>query len=148
MIPLRKFPRENCPSLQHLKVNTISKLILKKLGLRSHKPPVKPVLLPRMIEDRLRFCQTYQHWTEADWMRVLYSAESTFRVTCRQGGRMVLRYKGSDRFLPKFTRKAFRANQCEGVSVWGSFSGAGAGTLHFLDKKTMRNTDQYIPVQS
>ena len=44
------------------------------------------------------------------------------------------------------TRKAFRASQCEGVSVWGSFSGAGAGTLHFLEKKTMMNTDQYIPV--
>ena len=44
------------------------------------------------------------------------------------------------------TRKAFRASQCECVSVRGSFSGAGAGILHFFGEKTMMNTDQYIPV--
>ena len=59
---------------------------------------------------------------------------------------MVQHYKGRNRYHHKYTRKAFRASQCKGISVWGSFSGAGAGTLHFLPKKMMMRSEHYIPI--
>ena len=38
-----------------------------KLGAR--RPALKPGLLRRMREDRLRFCRKYEDWSEDDWMR-------------------------------------------------------------------------------
>ena len=40
----------------------------------------KPGLNKKQRKARLRFCRRYGAWTEADWLRVLFSDESTFRV--------------------------------------------------------------------
>ena len=57
--------------------------------------------------------------TEEDWMQVLMSDESTFRVGVKTGGLLVHRARGSDRFDPRYTVRRIRI--AKGVCVWGSF---------------------------
>ena len=136
--------RENNVSLHHLSVTTIKKIMKKKLGYHSRRRSKKPILTPRMIDDRIRFCEAYSHWTEDDWVRVLYSDESTFRVSVKIGSYWVRRPRGSDRFNPRYTLRRNRQEQA--VTVWGCFSGQGKGRLVFLPHRAMMNTDRYIPV--
>jgi len=49
---------------------------LKRSGLRSAAKVKKPLLKARHIRDRLDFARKYQHWTVADWMRVVWSDET------------------------------------------------------------------------
>ena len=65
--------KANNPSLQHLSIRRMQEILQKKLGLRVRRKAKKPLLTPRMIDDRIRFCNMYQHWTEQDWLRILFS---------------------------------------------------------------------------
>ena len=136
--------KTNNLSLQHLSVKRMQEILQKKLGFRVCRKAKKPLLTPRTIDDRIRFCNMYQHWTEQDWLRILFSDESTFRVRVKLGSYWVRRPRASDRFNPRFT---FRRNRQEqGVTVWGCFSGHGRGNLVFLPHKAMMNTTRYITV--
>ena len=116
----------------------------KILGLKFRRKAKKPLITPRMLDDRIRFCTQYGHLTEEQWMEVLFSDESTFRVTVRIGSYWVRRPRGSDRFNPRYTLR--RNRQEVGVTVWGCFSGRGKGHLVFLPHKTMMNMARYIPI--
>ena len=92
----------------------------------------------------MRFCELYRNWTPEQWIKVLYSDESTFRVSVPHGGHLVRRPPGSDRFDRRYTVR--RQRIAEGVCVWGSFSGDGKTPLTILPPKTMMKTDLYITV--
>ena len=73
--------------------------------------------LPRMLDDRIRFCGQYGHLTEEQWMSILFLDESTFRVTVKISSYWVRWPCGSDRFDPRYT---FRKNrQLVEITVWG-----------------------------
>ena len=65
--------KTNNLSLQHLSVRRMQEILQKKLGFRVCRKAKKPLLTPRTIDDRIRFCNMYQHWTEQDWLRILFS---------------------------------------------------------------------------
>ena len=53
----------------------------------------KPGLNRAQRKARMRFCRRYGAWTEADWLRVLYSDESTFRVLPAEEAGHWVRYR-------------------------------------------------------
>ena len=92
-----------------------------------------------------RFCAKYRNWTEEDWIRCLFSDESTFRLLPPMGARWVRRVPGESRFLHKYLCKRLRVT--EGVMVWGCFSGRGGkGNLFFLDAKETLRQDRYLHI--
>jgi hypothetical protein len=61
-------------------VRFIQKTLQKRLNLPSRSAAQKPLLTSVMKKKRLAFSQKYQSWTENDWMKVMFSDESTFRL--------------------------------------------------------------------
>ena len=59
---------------------------VKELGYTSHKPVRKPLL----SRARVKFVKKYLTWDEDDWLKVLWSDESTFTVACNRGGKVYL----------------------------------------------------------
>lgn len=49
---------------------------LRDEGLKAIVKKKKPLLLKRHREHRLEFAQKYEHWTKADWKRVVFSDET------------------------------------------------------------------------
>lgn len=116
--------------LGNVSVRTVQHQLQKDLKLPCHRTPMKPLLMEKMMKQRLEFCKRYQHWTPEDWRRVVFSDESTFKVIPRRQ-RLVRRPSGSDRFSSKYTVKTVKFPA--GVMVWGCFSGEkGTDGLYFL----------------
>ena len=103
--------------------STIQDVLCKKLGLSSHRPAKKPGLTQKQIGDRLSFCLKYRDKTAEWWARVLFSDESTFRVSAKIGGMFVRRARCTDRYNPRYTTRRVRVTLTEGVTVWGCFGG-------------------------
>ena len=71
--------RDN-PSLHYLSVSTVRLAIRKTLGFFYRRAAKKPPLTPRMLEDRLRFCDRYEGWSEQHWGQVLFTDVLARRV--------------------------------------------------------------------
>jgi hypothetical protein len=87
-----------------------------------------------MIKKRLAFCAAYKDWTPANWEKVMYSDESTFRCIRSIKTRM-RRAKGSDRFDSRFT--SMTVKHPDSVMVWGCFSGAVERVACTFSRKTV-----------
>ena len=104
----------------------------------------KPLLTKAMMKKRVSFCKIYMHWTMADWRKVMFSDESTFRLV-RGGYKLVRRPQGVSRYASKCTIKTVK--HPESVMVWGAFSGnKGRGGLYFLPKNVKMRGDNYLRV--
>ena len=57
---------------------TIRNRMHKDFKLPAGKPLKKPLITPRMAQQRLEFCCHYKDWTKEDWQKVMSSDESTF----------------------------------------------------------------------
>ena len=57
---------------------TIRNRMHKGFKLPARKPQKKPLITPRMAQQRLEFCCHYKDWTKEDWQKVMSSDESTF----------------------------------------------------------------------
>ena len=57
---------------------TIRNRMHKGFKLPARKPLKKPLITPRMAQQRLEFCCHYKDWTKEDWQKVMSSDESTF----------------------------------------------------------------------
>ena len=80
----------------------------------------------------------------ADWRKVMFSDESTFRLV-RGGYKLVRRPQGVSRYDSKYTIKTVK--HPESVMVWGAFSGnKGRGGLYFLPKNVTMRGDNYLGV--
>ena len=125
------------PELRPIADVTLRLYVRERLQFIRHRAAKKPVLTERMIQDRLLFCRRYRNWSASKWMKVLFTDESMFRVVnlWKQPNNttFIRRYKGSDRYDPKFTRKT--VGQSEGVMVWGGFCADGKTSLCVLPKK-------------
>jgi hypothetical protein len=53
---------------------------LKENGIQKHIAVVKPFLTPKHVERRLQWALEYQHWTVEDWMKVIWSDESSVEI--------------------------------------------------------------------
>ena len=73
-------------------------------------------------------------------MKVLWSDEATFDVTCNRRGR-IYRRPGSDPLDPRYTLKTVK--HPDSLMVWGCFSGTSVGTLVVLPKNVKVNQHNY-----
>ena len=139
--------RREIESLHNVSVDTVKRAIRNTLRFYYRRSVKKPALTARMMEDRLRFCDRYQGWTEENWSKVLITDESTFRVcpVGATGKRAFVRRKlGTMRYAIKYINTAVRMS--EAVTVWASFSAEAAPELVILDKKEMMRTARYCEV--
>uniref|UniRef100_A0A9J7ZI22 Tc1-like transposase DDE domain-containing protein n=1 Tax=Cyprinus carpio carpio TaxID=630221 RepID=A0A9J7ZI22_CYPCA len=70
-----------------------------------------------------------QHWTVAQWSKVLFSDESKFCMSFGNQGARVWRKTG-EKEMPKCLKSSVKYPQS--VMVWGAMSAAGVGPLFFI----------------
>ena len=66
--------------LEGFTVRSIQRFLKDDLKLSSYRAAKKPLLTKAMKKKRLAFCKRYRHWGQKEWMDVMYSDESTFRI--------------------------------------------------------------------
>jgi transposase len=135
--------RATVPDVAALSDRSVQRALQKDLKMPSRVAALKPLLALKMKKKRLAFCRKYKHWTAADWEKVMYSDESTFRVI-RATRTLVRRPVGSNRYSSQFTVKTVK--HPDSVMVWGCFSAAGRGGLYFLPRNTTMNAERYEKV--
>lgn len=70
---------------------------------------------------RLQFARAHQHWTPADWRRVIWSDESKFNLYNPDGGITIRRPPGK-RYDEKYTRGTMKFGGGGSVMVWVGFT--------------------------
>ena len=131
------------PILSDVSLRTIRRRLNKDLGLPARKPSEKPLLTPRMANQRLSFCQRYLHWTAEDWRKVMFSDESTF-LQYASYKPFVRRPSGSSPFDTRYIQATVK--HPPSVMVWGCFSSQGRGGLYFLPTGQTMNAKRYIDI--
>lgn len=133
--------KNEVPGWEDMQVRFIQKTLQKKLGLPSRKPAKKPLLTQKMKMKRLAFAKKHINWSEQQWMDVMFSDESTFRIVNSRSV-TVRRSKTMSRYKSKFTIPTVKHSA--GVMVWGCYSGrVGRGGLYFLPKNVTMNGERY-----
>ena len=72
--------KSKCLSVSHLSIRRIQEGYQKKFKMPVRRAAKKPLLKPNMVEKRLAFAHNHFHWTEEDWLRVMFTDESTFQL--------------------------------------------------------------------
>ena len=70
--------KRSMQELSSVTTRTIRNRLHKDFKLPARKPLKKPLITPRMAQQRLEFCSQYKDWTSEDWQKVMFSDESTF----------------------------------------------------------------------
>ena len=122
---------------------TIRNRMHKDFKLPARKPLKKPLITPRMAEQRLEFCCHYKDWTKEDWQKVMSSDESTF-LQFASNKPFVRRPHGSSPADSRYLQPTVK--HPPSVMVWGCFSSQGRGGLYFLPKGQTMNASRYISV--
>jgi len=116
---------------------------LKEVELFSRIRRRKPVLKPHHRRARLQWARKHLNWTFEDWIRVIWSDESTIILGRKSRRRRCIRKRGH----------AFKARHCDGtvksgrvsIMVWACFSGEKVGPLIVCDTGSV-NADRYLEI--
>ena len=122
---------------------TIRNRMHKDFKLPARKPLKKPMITPRMAQQRLEFCCHYKDWTKEDWQKVMSSDESTF-LQFASYKPFVRRPHGSSPADSRYLQPTVK--HPPSVMVWGCFSSQGRGGPYFLPKGQTMNASRYISV--
>uniref|UniRef100_A0A9J7X9C7 Transposase Tc1-like domain-containing protein n=1 Tax=Cyprinus carpio carpio TaxID=630221 RepID=A0A9J7X9C7_CYPCA len=87
------------------------------------------LLNQKQRQKRLTWATEKQHWTVAQWSKVLFSDESKFCMSFGNQGARVWRKTG-EKEMPKCLKSSVKYPQS--VMVWGAMSAAGVGPLCFI----------------
>uniref|UniRef100_A0A9J7YGX2 Transposase Tc1-like domain-containing protein n=1 Tax=Cyprinus carpio carpio TaxID=630221 RepID=A0A9J7YGX2_CYPCA len=87
------------------------------------------LLNQKQQQKRLTWATEKQHWTVAQWSKVLFSDESKFCMSFGNQGARVWRKTG-EKEMPKCLKSSVKYPQS--VMVWGAMSAAGVGPLCFI----------------
>ena len=68
---------------------TLHKTITNDIGLGHRIERKKPWLSPQQKADRLKFALDHIHWTEEDWMRVVWTDEMSMQTDANQGRKWI-----------------------------------------------------------
>jgi hypothetical protein len=110
--------QNSVPELCTVSERTIQRTFQKYLKMPSRIANQKPLLTTKMKARRLKFAKAYRHWTSADWAKVMFSDESTFKCLRSIRGK-VRRPRESSRFDSRYTIKTVM--HPDSVMVWGVF---------------------------
>ena len=153
-----KSPRKPCKQLKieypelfgDIKVRTLQDHACRRLEFKSRVARKKPLLTPAHIQKRLKFARMTKKWTAAEWRRVLWSDEASFKV-CGTLPKKVRRpkwVKGQIKGSPhqrqylvptvKFAQK---------IMVWACMSGnAGRGSFVVIPKGKTVTAKSYLDI--
>lgn len=104
---------------------------LRRSGLRSAAKVKKPLLKARHIRDRLAFARKHQHWTVADWMRVIWSDETKINRFGSDGRKWSWKEPGSA-LKPSHVQGTLKHGGGS-IMVWGCMTAEGPGYLTKID---------------
>jgi transposase len=125
---------------ENMLVCYIQKTLQKRLGLPARKPAKKPLLTHQMKMKRLATAKKYLNWSEKQWMDVMFSDESTFRIVNSRS--VTVRRAKASRYKSKFTISTVK--HAASVIFWGFYSGkVGREGLYFLPKNKTMNGERY-----
>ena len=105
---------------------TIRNRMHKEFKLPARKPLKKPLITPRMAQQRLEFCCHYKDWTKEDWQKVMSFDESTI-LQFASYKPFVRRPHGSSPADSRYLQPTVK--HPPSVMVWGCFSSEGRGGL-------------------
>lgn len=91
---------------------------------------------------RVKWCQDRLHWTYNDWLRTVWTDESTFTTVGFSHRPWVLRRPGEE-FHPDCIDETWESGR-ESVMVWGGFCGEMKSELHIIPPKTKVNSSYYV----
>lgn len=91
----------------------------------------KPLLSERNIRQRKNFVQKYEHWSEEDWMKVVWSDESKIN-RYRTDGRSWSWKRQGESLQPRDYIQTIKHNGGN-IKVWGCFSANGVGPIFKID---------------
>ena len=147
MMSARELKARHFRLLANISVRTIRTCLIRDLGLKAYVPAKKPMLTEQMIQKRLRFCREYGGWTEEQWMKVMFSDESTMRLVRGAAGWIKVRRKMGTMERYKQKHCIATVKKPGSVMVWGAFSGAvGRGGLFFLEEGVTMRAVNYLEV--
>jgi transposase len=136
--------KNEVPGWENMTVRYIQKTLQKRLGLPARNAAKKPLLTQRMKMKRLAFAKKHLNWSKQQWMNVMFSDESTFRLVNSRTV-TVRRPKTISRYKSRFTVPTVKHSV--GVMVWGCYSGkVGRGGLYFLPRNVTMNGERYKKV--
>lgn len=104
---------------------------LSDAGLNGRVAVKKPLISAKNRRLRLEFARAHQHWTIADWKKVLWSDESKFNLFGSDGKKYVRRPK-NDRFNQRYQIPTVKHGGGS-VMVWGAFHYGGVGPIHRIE---------------
>ena len=130
------------PIDSRVSARTVRRRLSDQYGLRFHRAAKKPKLSKKNIIDRLRFCRDHQHWTVADWRKVLFSDETLIRQfnPATQG----VRRPKNERYNPRFVVPTVKNSPS--IMVWGAISAEGRGGLHIMPSGQSVNAQYYLKI--
>jgi len=99
---------------------------VQKMGYRCRIPQFKPLLNQKQRQKCLTWATEKQHWTVAQWSKVLFSDESKFCISFGTQGTRVWRKTG-EKEMPQCLKSSVKYPQS--VMVWGAMSAAAVGSL-------------------
>lgn len=136
---IKKNPKECATTItarlhQHfnkiVSVDTVRRT-LKRYGLFNSVPRKKPYINKVNRIKRLDFAKRYIHKDYDFWKQVIFTDESKFNIITSNGIGKIWREKNSS-LHPKNLIPTVKHGGGS-VMVWGCFSAAGTGNLHFID---------------
>lgn len=116
---------------------------LKEVDLFSRIRRRKPTLKPHHARARLRWAIKHLDWTIEQWMRVIWSDESSIVLGRKSRRRRCIRKKGH----------AYKKRHCDGtvksgkitIMVWACFNGGKVGPMIVCNTGNI-NADRYIEI--
>ena len=110
--------------------NTVRR-ILTRSGLKAHIKRKKPLLQKKHRQARLSFAKKYQHWTEQDWSKIIWSDESKFMIFGSDGKQYCWR-RPSESLQDKNVTPTVKYGGGS-IMVWGCMTFHGIGYLCRID---------------
>ena len=105
---------------ENISIWTIQHRLQKDLKMPSQSAVMKSLITSKMKKKRLDFAKKYKDWTPEQWMKVMFSVESTFR-TIMSVHRQVRWPISSYKYISWYTIKTMK--HPDSVMVWGCFTG-------------------------
>lgn len=105
--------------------------MLHNANLHGRKARRKPFISKKNQNTRLRFAKEYENKDFSFWKTVLFTDESKYNIFGSDGKPYVWRRKNEEMHLKNLKPTVKYGGGS--VMVWGSFSAAGPGCLHFIE---------------
>lgn len=110
-----------------------------QLGYHSRIAVRKPFLNDKQTAKRLNFAALHQHWTVDDWMKVIWTDESSFEVGKNFQQIRVWR-KNNEQYKSECLAPTFKSGRSS-VMIWGAFTGTAKLDLVFMKPKQRTGSD-------